>query len=235
VIEDGAPAPRNRRSWTDAENLGKRVEAAARLPPVGGPRVGAWPETRRSARPQRGWRVRDDRADPRSAAISSKSSRTTSWSKTNANQFAGSSSRGTEQRPDRTDRRAWRGIGPFVRRLTGDDRISYVDIQRDPYRRPLASAAVQDRMRQPSQTIPQLQTPTYIGAGQSDPGFLDGVLRFAGRTSCDTRPPHGRPVLLNCSAGDVQGWASVTFLLRRAVIVLTERRRDVTGSAAKEK
>ena len=103
-----------------------------------------------------------------------------------------------EQR--QTDRVGEHGVslGPFVpKTYRADDRIRHVHVQGILPARRSRSQHVQaharhDR-RQPS---PQVVDTTDIRAAQSDPGFLDGVLRLADRSEHAIRDrPHVRSVL----------------------------------------
>jgi hypothetical protein len=104
-------------------------------------------------------------------------------------------------------------LGPFVLRTErADDRIRHVHVQGILPARRSRSQHVQaharhDR-RQPS---PQVVDTTDIRAAQSDPGFLDGVLRLADRSEHAIRDrPHVRSVLfellgepLRCGIGHI--------------------------------
>ena len=178
-------------SWTAARNASTtrrcfRRSALRSAPgpgPVGarGSRAGAW------RRP----------SDPRWARSPRRSSQTRRGARTPVVPPA-PASRGRRAAPDRQSRRGWhrsRALRPHDRSRE-HDRIRHVHVQGILPARRSRSQHVQaharhDR-RQPS---PQVVDTTDIRAAESDPGFLDGVLRLADRSEHAIRDrPHVRSV-----------------------------------------
>ena len=130
-------------------------------------------------------------------AISSKVIPNMSWS-TNASRSPAPASRGRRSAPGRRSRRAWRA--PRACDLTAQLRGRSGPARACPGTAPgatRASAACQaDARHDRRQPSPQVGDSADIRAAQSDPGFLDRVVRLADKSEHTIRDgPHVRPVL----------------------------------------